>query len=205
MKSYVYVLCALGAIGVFLIVDPPAMLRVYSQTVLYDAPLILMAALCFGAALALGMPSKNASTPKTKPVTMPVEPATTVDKRSSIEDKRGKGRPKSACELARKGLIQCPLVDVEPEIPDSVINLIADKVTDPIADKVSQKVALRMLAAIDPQRAQAIQEERKKASPPQPEPQAEPEEKKQPEKKPQKSEELVVDALAEIAQEVTPT
>lgn len=203
MKSYVYVLCALGAIGVFLIVDPPAMLRVYSQTVLYNAPLILMTALCFGAALALGMPSKNASAPKTKPVTMPVEPATTVDKRSSIDDKRGKGRPKSACELARKGLIQCPLVEVEPEIPDSVINLIADKVTDPIADKVSQKVALRMLAAIDPQRAQTIQEERKKAS--QPEPQVEPEEeKKQPEKKSQK-EELVVEELAKIAQEVTPT
>jgi acetylornithine deacetylase/succinyl-diaminopimelate desuccinylase-like protein len=198
MKSYVYILCALGAIGVFLIVDPPTIFRAYSQTALYNAPLILMAALCFGAALALGMPPKSA--PKTKPVAIPVEPVASVDKRS-VDDKRGKGRPKSACELAKKGLIQCPLIEVDPEIPESTINV--------IADKVSQKVALRMLTALDPQRAQTIQEERKKVAPsPQPPPQPEKQtelEKPEKETQPEKSGRLI-EALAEIAEEeVTPT
>ena len=193
MKSYVYVLCALGAIGVFLIVEPPAMFRVYSQTVLYNAPLILMAALCFGAALALGMPPKGA--PKTKPVAKPSTPVEPVA--TTVDDKRGKGRPKSACEFAKKGLIQCPLTEVVPEIPETTINV--------IVDKVSQKVALRMLTALDPQRAQAIQEERKKATqpPPQPEPQAEPQaepEQSEKEKESKKPEEIV-EALASIAKE----
>jgi len=197
MKSYVYVLCALGAIGVFLIVEPPAMFRVYSQTVLYNAPLILMAALCFGAALALGMPPKGAL--KTKPVAKPSTPVEPVA--TTVDDKRGKGRPKSACEFAKKGLIQCPLTEVVPEIPETTINV--------IVDKVSQKVALRMLTALDPQRAQAIQEERKKATqpPPQPEPQAEPQAETQAEpeqsekEKESKKPEEIVEALASIAKE----